>query len=251
MRDATELLLLLPKIRAPRSASKMILRPRLAQHVKSIEEARLTIISAPSGFGKTTIGTAWARELKNKSAVVSWLSLDREDNDQSRFFNYLAFAINHALKEHSAESTSHDSRIQSPLKGNQLVSSLINNITEEGSEFFLFLDDFQTITDRAIKDSIQFFVRNAPPNFHLVILSHPYGAADFSTGKPGTEFFLDASDLRFTEAETRELFGAYSRHDDLASSAHSVTGGGLPHCVFLLLPILRPAPTSQTEKPIS
>lgn len=225
MHDATELLLLLPKIRPPRFASKIVLRPRLAQHVRSIEDARLTIVSAPSGFGKTTIGTAWVRELKGKSAVVSWLSLDKEDNDQTRFLNYLAFSINHALKEHSAETASGHGAIQSPLKGNQLISSLINNITEEGSEFFLFLDDFQVITEESIKESIQFLIRHAPSNFHLIVLSHPHGIADFPKSKPGTDLHLNASDLRFTVAETKELFDAYSRHVDQASVAYSMTGG--------------------------
>ncbi|OGB21716.1 MAG: hypothetical protein A3I66_09615 [Burkholderiales bacterium RIFCSPLOWO2_02_FULL_57_36] len=225
MHDATELLLLLPKIRPPRFASKIVLRPRLAQHVKSIEDARLTVVSAPSGFGKTTIGAAWVRELKSKSAVVSWLSLDKEDNDQIRFSNYLAFAINHSLKEHSVEVVSDHGAIQSALKGNQLISSLINDITEEGSEFFLFLDDFQTITDALIKESIQFLIRNAPSNFHLIVLSHPHGVANLPKGKPGTELHLNAGDLRFTEAETRELFDVYSRHDDQASLAYSMTGG--------------------------
>jgi LuxR family maltose regulon positive regulatory protein len=225
MHDATELLLLLPKIRPPRFASKIVQRPRLAHHVNSIEDVRLTVVSAPSGFGKTTIGTAWARELKRKSAAVSWLSLDREDNDQSRFFNYLAFAINHALKDHAAEPASASSALQSPLKGNQLISSLINNIAEEGSEFFLFLDDFQVITDQSIKELIQFLIRNAPSNFHLIVLSHPHGVADFQKGKTGTELYLHASDLRFTEAETKELFDVYSRHNDQALSAYSITGG--------------------------
>ena len=225
MHDATELLLLLPKIRPPRFASKIVLRPRLGQLVRSIEDARLTIVSAPSGFGKTTIGTSWVRELKGKSAVVSWLSLDKDDNDQTRFFNYLAFSINHSLKEHAAEGTSDHGAIQSLLKGNQLIARLINNITEDGSEFFLFLDDFQVIIDESIKASIQFLINHAPSNFHLIVLSHPQGVADFPKSKPGTELHLNASDLRFTEAETKELFDAYSRHVDQASLAHSMTGG--------------------------
>jgi LuxR family maltose regulon positive regulatory protein len=225
MQDATELLLLLPKTRPPRATSKLVLRPRLAQYVRMIEDVRLTVVSAPSGFGKTTIGTAWARELKNKSTVVSWLGLDKEDDEPSRFYNYLGFAINHALKEHACDSARSLNAIQSPLKGNQLISGLINNIAEDGGEFFLFLDDFQVITNQAIRNSVQFLIQHAPSNFHLIVLSHPHGVADFQKGKPGTELYLHASDLRFTEAETRELFDAYSRRDEQALSAHSMTGG--------------------------
>jgi LuxR family maltose regulon positive regulatory protein len=225
MPDATELLLLLPKIRPPRSASKTVPRPRLARYTRLIEDIPLTVVSAPSGFGKTTAGAVWARDLKSKAAIVSWLSLDKDDNDQSRFFNYLAFAVNHAIKEHSRDATHHSNSIQHPLKGNQLITNLINTIAEEGSEFFLFLDDFQTISDCSIRDSIQFLIRNAPSNFHLILLSHPYGVADFAKGKPGSELHLNAGDLRFTEAETKELFDIYSRSDNHASLAHSMTGG--------------------------
>jgi LuxR family maltose regulon positive regulatory protein len=225
MQDDTELLLLLPKVRPPRLASKMVLRSRLAQYAKAIEDVPLAVVSAPSGFGKTTIAAAWARELKSRSAIVSWLGLDKEDNEPTRFFNYLAFAIHHALREHSADAKAGRHVIQSPLKGNRLIANLINSIAEEGGEFFLFLDDFQVIAEGSIRASMQFLVRNAPPNFHLVILSHPHGVADFSSGKPGTELRLDASDLRFTEMETRELFQVYSRQHEQAALAYTLTGG--------------------------
>jgi LuxR family maltose regulon positive regulatory protein len=225
MHDATEFLLLLPKIRPPRTVAKTVLRPRLAQHIKSIEDVRLTVVSAPSGFGKTTIGAGWARDLKSKSTLVSWLSLDKDDNDPSRFFNYLAFSINHSLSEHSTEPASRHNAVQPTLKGEELITSLINDIAEDGNEFFLFLDDFQAITEGSIKQSVQFLIRNAPPNFHLILMSHPYGVADLPKNKPGTELHLNASDLRFTVEETKELFDVYSKHDDQASLAHSMTGG--------------------------
>src|SRR5688500_11974036 len=106
MHTATEIALYLPKTRPPRFSPKTMPRPRLTQYVKSVEDARLTIVSAPSGFGKTTIGTGWARELKNRSAIVSWLTLDNEDNDYSLFLSHLAFAINQSLNEQSLDSSS-------------------------------------------------------------------------------------------------------------------------------------------------
>lgn len=225
MHTATDIALFLPKIRPPRFSSKTMPRPRLAQYVKSIEDARLTVVSAPSGFGKTTIGTGWARELKNRSAIVSWLSLDAEENDYSLFLSHLAFAINQSLNEHSSDSASALVNVQSSLNGNQVLASLINDIAEEGSELFLFLDDFQTITDEAIKASIQFLIRNAPSNFHLIVLSHPHGVVDFLKGKSEAVLHVNASDLRFTEEETRELFEIYCRGNNQAASAHSITGG--------------------------
>lgn len=220
------MLLLMPKIRPPRVMSKLVVRERLGEYVRAIEDARLAVICAPSGFGKTTIGAVWARELKNRSALVGWLSLDKDDNEQPRFFNYLFNAIQYALHENSAQPTSSPGMIQpAPLKGDRLLLNLINNIAEEGSEFFLFLDDFHVVTDALVRESIQFLIRNAPANFHLVVLSHPHGVSDFKSGKPGTEFHLNAGDLRFTEAETGELFNTYNRKNEQAAAAYSMTGG--------------------------
>lgn len=203
----------------------MVMRPRLGQYLKSIEDVRLAVVSAPSGFGKTTTGVAWARELKTTSAIVSWLSLDKNDNDPNKFFNYLAYAVNFSLNEQSAEPVTALGLFQSSLKGNQLIASLINAIAEEGSEFFLFLDDFQVITDESIRESIQFLIQNAPTNFHLILLSQPQGVTGFCGAKPQMGLRLNASDLQFTEAETAQLFGAYNRKSEQASLAHSLTGG--------------------------
>jgi LuxR family maltose regulon positive regulatory protein len=225
MHDATHLPLLLPKVRPPRSSAKLVPRPRLGRHAASIEETSLTVVSAPSGFGKTTIGAVWARELRAKDAVVGWLALDQEDNELTRFLQYLAFSIGYAYQDQSLQTLPAARFAPHPLQGYPLISNLINHIAEEGSEFFLFLDDFHLITQPPVKDAVRFLLRNAPSNFHMVLLSRPHGVADFDEGKPGSVLKINAGDLRFTEAETRELFGAYSKHDKQASIAHALTGG--------------------------
>lgn len=225
MHDATHLPLLLPKVQPPRSMSKTVLRPRLAQYVQAIEDVPLTVVSAPSGFGKTTMGATWARTLKTRSALVSWLSLDKEDDELTRFLQYLSFAVTYAFPEQSVPAMEGSGLAQRVLKSDQLVTALINRITEEGSEFFLFLDDFHVIASAPIKETIQFLIRNAPSNFHLILLSRPHGVAGFPDYKPSATLRIHASELCFTKTETRELFSAYSRNDHQASMAHSLTGG--------------------------
>lgn len=225
MHDATHLPLLLPKVRPPRSSAKLVPRPRLGRHAASIEETSLTVVSAPSGFGKTTIGAVWARELRAKGAVVGWFALDQEDNELTRFLQYLAFSIGYAYQDQSLQTLPAARFTTQALQGYRLISNLINHIAEEGSEFFLFLDDFHLITQPSVKDAVRFMLRNAPSNFHMVLLSRPHGVADFGEGKPGSVLRIHAGDLRFTEAETRELFGAYSKQDKQASIAHALSGG--------------------------
>ncbi|HEV2609017.1 MAG TPA: AAA family ATPase, partial [Noviherbaspirillum sp.] len=200
MHDATHLPLLLPKVRPPRSSAKLVPRPRLGRHAASIEETSLTVVSAPSGFGKTTIGAVWARELRAKGAVVGWLALDQEDNELTRFLQYLAFSIGYAYQDQSLQTLPAARFTTQALQGYRLISNLINHIAEEGSEVFLFLDDFHLITQPSVKDAVRFMLRNAPSNFHMVLLSRPHGVADFGEGKPGSVLRIHAGDLRFTEA---------------------------------------------------
>lgn len=225
MHDAIHMPLLLPKVRPPRTGSRVVLRPRLGRYVDSIQEAPLTVVSAPSGFGKTTTGTAWAKELRSKAAVVAWLNLDEEDNELTRFVQYLAFAVAYAYQDSSVAAPLSSGLARHSLQAYPLLSTLINRIAEEGSEFFLFLDDFHVITDEAIKDAIAFMLRRAPSSFHLVLLSHPHGVVDLPEAKPCTAFRIPAAELRFTEDETRELFDVHSKQDRQAMLAHRLTGG--------------------------
>lgn len=82
-----------PKVRPPRLSKGLVHRDCLEKCVDTLESHLLITVNAPSGFGKTMLGATWARELGRRSSVVSWLALDHEDNDSSRFLQYLGYSI--------------------------------------------------------------------------------------------------------------------------------------------------------------
>ncbi len=152
--------LLSTKLRIPDARPGQVARPRLvAQLAEGLRLGRrLTLVSAPPGFGKTTLIREWAMATERHPA---WLALDEGDNDPARFVRYLAAALG------QANAVTPDASPISNIQ-DQLVA-LINALAAAGAQTLLILDDYQEIHNFAVHDLVAFLLAHQPANLHLVI----------------------------------------------------------------------------------
>jgi LuxR family maltose regulon positive regulatory protein len=188
--------LLTTKLYAPPLRPNLVPRPHL---VERLDEGlrlgrKLTLVSAPAGFGKTTLVSAWARTC---DWPVAWLSLDEGDNDPVRFLTYLSAALRSAgveIEEDVAETET-------------FLTALVNRANAV-TPFILVLDDYHLITVLPVHDALTFVLDHLPENMHLVIASRadpPLPVARLRGRGQLTELRL--ADLRFKSDEAAEFLG--------------------------------------------
>jgi LuxR family maltose regulon positive regulatory protein len=193
--------LLVTKLQIPRSVSNRVQRPRLVQRLNAAWPGKLTLISAPPGFGKTTLLAEW---IPHSPHCVTWLALDEEDNDPARFWSYFIAALQKLeprLGERSA--TFLETLYPQPPLSWPVLKMLLNEIAAFPDRFAVVFDDYHVIDGDAIHQTMAFVLDHLPHNMHLVIATRadpPLPLARMRVRGDLTE--LRASDLRFTPAET-------------------------------------------------
>src|SRR5215469_6535987 len=144
--------LLTTKYFVPYLPHSLILRPQLMKLLDEGMSRPLTLVSAPAGFGKTTLLSAWARAQRSNNIQVAWLSLTEEDNDLTRFWTYILAALNEAQPELCAGlvilSQQHPSTDLSSL-----LTALISWLAYSSRPVVLILDDYHVITEQAVHAS--------------------------------------------------------------------------------------------------
>jgi LuxR family maltose regulon positive regulatory protein len=188
--------LLTTKLYMPPLRLESVSRPHLIARLDAGLGRKLTLVSAPAGFGKTTLLVEWL----SSGASSSWLSLDEEDNDPARFYAYLIAALERVLPGVGAGA---HSLLQSPQPPpRSVLTLLINDLAAAPDRFVLVLDDYHTIEQPAIHDALTFLIEHQPPQMHLVLASRadpPLPLARLRTRGQMTE--IRAVDLRFTPQE--------------------------------------------------
>jgi LuxR family maltose regulon positive regulatory protein len=205
------------KLRRPFTRPGLVLRPRLREQMACGLRGPLTLITAPAGFGKTTLVASC---LADCDTPVAWLSLDRDDNRSGRFLHYLVAAIqaaDPALGEAAAELIA----APEPLPSEAILTSLINDLDTVPHDVILVLDDYQFITSQSVYEQVAFLLEHCPNTFHLLIASRsdpPLPLARLRARNQLVEF--RAADLRFTAPEAAEfLNGVMGLHLDAGSIA--------------------------------
>ncbi len=215
--------LLATKLHQPRPRSRLVSRPHLVERLQQGMEHALTLVSAPAGFGKTTLVAQWLAE---SDIPTAWLSLDAGENDLARFLAYLVAAVQtiaarsgERLLEvlQAAQLTPAETlltalgigekvlgMLQSPQPPliEALLTALLNELTNIPDHFVLVLDDYQVIDAQAVDQTLTFLLEHLPSQMHLVIATREdpqLPLARFRARGQLTE--LRAADLRFTPAE--------------------------------------------------
>ncbi len=190
--------LLTTKLYIPPVRPDHLPRPRLIEQLNEGLDRKLTLISAPAGFGKTTLLSEWARQ---SAFPIAWLSLDTADGDAARFWSYVIVALQ-TIHEGVGESAL--AVLQSPQAPllEELLTGLINEIAQVPAPFVLVLDDFYVITSQPVHDGITLLLDRLPPPMHLVLSSRedpPWPLARLRARREMAE--LRTGDLRFTSEE--------------------------------------------------
>ena len=196
--------ILATKLYIPPARSKVVVRLRLIEELnKSLSSGRrLTLISAPAGFGKTTLVSEWVTEC---GRPVAWLSLDEEDDDLTRFFVYFISALQRIAPTIGEEALGVLQTPQSPPIESILIT-LLNEITAVMENFILVLDDYHMLDSKAVDDALTFLLEHLPVQMHIVITTREDPNLPIARLRVRSQLTeLRAADLRFTPSETAEF----------------------------------------------
>ncbi len=191
-------ILLNTKIHIPAVRSAQVLRPRLFERLNAGLRGKLTLVSAPAGFGKTIMVSSWIRETEIPTA---WLSLDKDDNDPIRFWTYFVTALQTIEKDIGSDFLAVLSTAKSP-PFETLLTDLINEIEANQTHFVFVLDDYHVIDNGQIQEILLFLLDHLPLRMHLVLISRadpPWPLARLRASRKMTE--LRAENLRFSHPE--------------------------------------------------
>ena len=194
------------KLYVPPPRTKVVLRPNLILRLSEGLSAsrKLTLISAPAGFGKTTLISEWVATCKRP---VAWLSLDKGDNDPTCFLMYLVAAMQTVVPKIGVGVSGILQALQSkPPPIESLLPTLLNELTDISENFTLVLDDYHVIEAQPLHQALTFLIDHLPSQLHLVVVTRedpPLPLARWRSRGQLNE--LRAADLRFTSTETAEF----------------------------------------------
>src|SRR5215210_2780794 len=190
------------KLYAPLSQPGVVPRPRLTEWLNEGLHRKLTLISAPAGFGKTTLLSEW---LAGCDRLAAWLSLEEGDNDLTRFVTYLVAALQ-TIAANVGEGVLGVLRSPQPPPTESILAALLNETTTVPDDFVLVLDDYHVIDATLIDDALGFLIEHLPPRMHLVIATREDPHLPLARLRArGQLTELRASDLRFTLSEAAEF----------------------------------------------
>ena len=204
------------KITVPRCA--LVARPQLVARLEEAARGKLTILSAPAGWGKTSLLTQWSQ---GSELAVAWVLLDEDDNNPTRFFRYVATALD-GLSPGIADDVLTMLRSDAPAPARQLAAALIEPLAALPVPAALVLDDYHLIEDESVHAGVAALLDGLPPTLRLVIATRadlPFPLGRLRAAGEVTE--LRAADVRFDETEAAALFamtpGVTVSQDDVAA----------------------------------
>ncbi len=186
------------KLHRPQIAGNHLHRQHLLDHLDQRRYRPLTLISAPAGYGKTTLVSCW---LETCDAPNAWVSLDKNDNDPYLFVSYLTSAIQHLFPDNLSKTQTLLNAASIP-PSMTLSNSLVNELEEINEPFILVLDDFHVIKEKEIHQFISPLPQSPPGSLHLVIISlhdQPLQLVSLRGRSQMTE--IRANELRFSKNE--------------------------------------------------
>jgi LuxR family maltose regulon positive regulatory protein len=203
-----EIPIIATKLNLPYSRARTVSRPRLVTRLEedllqnSEFSRQLTLLSAPAGYGKTTLVLEW---LNQRDAPAAWVSLDEADNDPRRFITYLIAALDQ-IHPGLGEATSTRLRAPQPPPDDLLVTTLVNEISTTPIPLTLVLDDYHVIHTTKIHQLLAFLLDHQPANLHLVITTREDPLLPVSKLRArGQVLEIHQDDLRFTADETADF----------------------------------------------
>jgi LuxR family maltose regulon positive regulatory protein len=190
--------ILATKLYIPRLRPNVVSRPRLLERLNEGLHRKLTLISAPAGFGKTTLVSQW---LAGGPRPIAWLSLDEGENDPARFLTYLVAALR-TVAPNIGEGILGALHSPQPPPSEAILTALLNDLTTIQDQFVLVLDDYHVLEAKPIDQALTYLVEHLPPQMHLVIATREDPQLPLAR-LPARGYLTEvrAVDLRFTPSE--------------------------------------------------
>ena len=216
--------LLETKLYVPRPRRGLVPRPRLSQRLDRGTTLKLMLISAPAGFGKTTLLTEWLAAGPAAPAddrLAAWLSLDRADNDPASFWTYVIAALQ-TVAPGVGESALTLLQAPQPPPIETVLTALLNDLDASTGDIVLMLDDYHVIDARDVQERMAFLLDHLPPRLHVVIASRTDPALPLARLRARGELVeTRAAELRFTPDEAaaylNEMMGLQLTARDVAA----------------------------------
>jgi LuxR family maltose regulon positive regulatory protein len=194
---------LLTKLHIPTPPKYLVYRKRLFDKLNEGLERKLILISAPAGFGKTTMVTQW---IKKDKIPTAWFSIDDRDNDPYGFFSLLITSIQ-TVRENVGKQALELLKLPGTVGLDHIIEMLINDLVTLEKDLLLVLDDFHLINNDQVIKGISFLLQFKPEHFHVTILTRSDPSLPIARLRSQNEIIeIRSSDLSFSEHDTSALF---------------------------------------------
>ena len=188
------------KLHVPAPRSGLIGRARLIDRLKRGLASRLVLVSAPAGFGKTSLLTQWLAAVAGHGHTVAWLALDHSDNRAPIFWSHLVAAVKTAVPGFGADLLPLLEASGSTTE--RVLAVLVNELDALSGELYLVLDDYHLIDDQGIQEGVTFLLEHLPAHAHLLITTRADPPLQLALLRArGDLVEIRAADLRFTPEE--------------------------------------------------
>jgi len=185
------------KVHVPTPRRLIVDRPRLRERSVAPGVTRLTLLSAPAGFGKTTAVAAWVADGRDRGRAVAWVTLDEGDNHPATFWTYVILALQEAAPTIGANLLPALESGQPPTRA--LLTTLLNELAELLVEIDLVLDDYHLADSPEVAEGVRFLLDHLPANLHMIITTRADPDLPLSRLRArGQLTEVRARDLRFT-----------------------------------------------------
>ena len=194
------------KINAPPLRAHAVPRPSLIERLDRGLQSRLILVSAPAGFGKTSLIGEWVAWCKQRPEVrTAWLSLDEGDSDSARFLAYLVAAVRTVAAD-CGQGVIGMLQAPQPPPTETMLTSLLNEITTLKHGLVLVLDDYHLVDSEPVDEAVCFLLDHLPPQLHLVITTREDPRLPLARWRArGQLTEVRAADLRFTPSEAADF----------------------------------------------
>ncbi len=192
--------ILATKLHIPPTPQALVERKRLTAQLDAGARGKLILVSAPAGFGKTSLIAEWAFQHRDEY-LVSWVHLDAGDNEFIRFFSYIIAALQ-THQENFGEAALVGLQSIPPAPNESILVSLINELDNLQGKIMMVIDDYHLIEDTSIHEAVGFLIENIPANMCLVMATRTDPALPIHRLRArGQMTEIRVEDLRFSKEE--------------------------------------------------